>query len=114
MGKYEIRIVDAAEQDLNQIFGYIADTLHEPEAAARLLLSFREAIDSLRQLPFRQHPLREEPYTALGVRRLFVGNYIIFYSALEGDATVQILRVLYKRREWQTLLEYDHAEEKLK
>ena len=48
MEKYEVRIVAAAEQDLNQIFGYIADVLHEPEAAARLLLSFREAIDSLK------------------------------------------------------------------
>ena len=110
MEKYEIQIVDAAEQDLNQIFGYIADTLHEPEAAARLLLSFRDAIDSLRQLPFRQRPLQEEPYAALGLRRLFVGNYIVFYSAIEGDTTIQILRVLYKRREWQTLLEYDQVE----
>ncbi|HML69556.1 MAG TPA: type II toxin-antitoxin system RelE/ParE family toxin [Clostridia bacterium] len=110
MEKFEIRIVGAAEQDLNQIFGYIADTLHEPEAAARLLLSFREAIDSLQQLPFRQRPLQEEPYTSLGVRRLFVGNYIVFYSAIEGDATIQILRVLYKRREWQALLEYDQVE----
>ncbi len=110
MEKYEIRIVDAAEQDLNQIFGYIADTLHEPEAAARLLISFREAIDSLRQLPFRQRPLHEEPYTTLGVRRLFVGNYIVFYSAIEDDTTIQILRVLYKRREWQALLEYDQFE----
>ena len=110
MEKYEVRIVDAAEQDLNQIFGYIADVLHEPEAAARLLLSFREAIDSLHTLPLRQRPLKEEPYSALGVRRLFVGNYIIFYSAVEDNTTVQILRVLYKRREWQALLEYDHSE----
>ena len=110
MEKYDVRIVDAAEQDLNQIFGYIADVLHEPEAAARLLLSFREAIASLHTLPFRQRPLKEEPYSALGVRRLFVGNYIIFYSAVEDNATVQILRVLYKRREWQALLEYDHSE----
>jgi len=108
--KYDIQIVKSAEQDLNQIFGYIADTLHEPEAATRLLVSFREAIDSLRQLPFRQRPLQEVPYAALGVRRLFVGNYIIFYSAIEGDTTVQILRVLYKRREWQTILEYDQIE----
>ena len=108
--KYDVRIVDAAEQDLNQIFGYIADVLHEPEAAARLLLSFREAIASLHTLPFRQRPLKEEPYSALGVRRLFVGNYIIFYSAVEDNTTVQILRVLYKRREWQALLEYDHSE----
>ena len=110
MEKYEIRIVDAAEQDLNQIFGYIADTLHEPEAASRLLLLFREAFDSLQELPLRQHPLQEEPYTALGVRRLFVGNYIVFYSAIEGDQIVRVLRVLYKRREWQTLLEYDQVE----
>ena len=110
MEKYEIRIVNPAEQDLNQIFGYIADTLHEPEAAARLLQSFREAIDSLRQLPFRQHLLQEEPYAALGVRRLFVGNYIVLYSAIESDHIVQVLRVLYKRREWQTLLEYDQVE----
>ena len=105
-----MRIVEAAELDLNQIFGYIADVLHEPEAAARLLSSFKEAIDSLHTLPFRQRPLKEEPYSALGVRRLFVGNYIIFYSAVESNATVQILRVLYKRREWQALLEYDHSE----
>ena len=105
-----MRIVEAAELDLNQIFGYIADVLHEPEAAARLLSSFKEAIDSLHTLPFRQRPLKEEPYSALGVRRLFVGNYIIFYSAVEDNATVQILRVLYKRREWQALLEYDHSE----
>ena len=110
MEKYEIRIVDAAEQDLIQIFSYIADTLHEPEAASRLLLSFREAFDSLQHLPLRQHPLQEEPYTSLGVRRLFVGNYIVFYSAIEGDSNVSILRVLYKRREWQTLLEYDQLE----
>ena len=110
METYEIRIVESAEQDLNQIFGYIADTLHEPEAAARLLVSFREAIDSLRQLPFRQRPLQEEPYAALGVRRLLVGNYIVFYSAAEGNSVVYILRVLYKRREWQTLLEYDQTD----
>ncbi len=112
MEKYDLRIVTAAEQDLNQIFGYIADVLHEPEAAVRLLLSFREAIDSLRTLPFRQRPLKEEPYAALGVRRLFVGNYIVFYSAVERNTTVQILRVLYKRREWQALLEYDDLEKK--
>ena len=110
METYEIRIVESAEQDLNQIFGYIADTLHEPEAAARLLVSFREAIDSLRQLPFRQRPLPEEPYAALGVRRMFVANYIVFYSVTEDDHIVQVLRVLYKRREWQTLLEYDQVE----
>ena len=110
MEKYEIRIVEAAEQDLNQIFGYSADVLHEPEAASRLLLSFREAFDSLQQLPFRQRPLQEEPYAALGVRRLFVGNYIVFYSAIEGTPIINILRVLYKRREWQTLLEYDQLE----
>ena len=110
MEKYEVRIVETAEQDLNQIFGYIADVLHEPEAAARLLLSFREAIASLHTLPFRQRPLKEEPYSALGVRQLFVGNYIIFYSAIEDNTTVQILRVLYKRREWQALLEYEHSE----
>ncbi len=110
MEKYEIWIVESAEQDLNQIFGYIADTLHEPEAAARLMLLFRDAFDSLRQLPFRQRTLQEEPYAALGVRRIFVGNYIAFYSATEGNPTVSILRVLYKRREWQTLLEYDQVE----
>ena len=110
MEKYEIRIVESAEQDLNQIFGYIADTLHEPEAAARLMLSFRDAFDSLLQLPFRQHLIQEEPYAALGVRRIFVGNYIVFYSVTEGNPTVSILRVLYKRREWQTLLEYDQVE----
>ncbi len=42
--------------------------------------------------------------------RLFVGNYIVFYSAVEGNTIVQILRVLYKRRELQALLEYVNSE----
>lgn len=50
-------------------------------------------------LPFRQRPFQEESYASLGVRRLFVGNYIIFYSAVERSGVVYILRVLYKRRE---------------
>lgn len=110
MEKFEVKIVEAAEQDLNQIFGYITDTLHEPEAAVRLLASFRDAINSLQQLPFRQRPLQEEPYASLGVRRLFVGNYIAFYSAVEENSVVYVLRVLYKRREWQALLEYDQTD----
>jgi len=40
----------------------------------------------------------------MGVRKLFVENYIVFYIVDEDKREVHILRILYNRREWQTLL----------
>lgn len=100
-----MRIGSPAEQDLLSIFGYISVTLREPAAAKRIYLAIKDKIQSLRQLPDRHGVINEEPFAQMGVRKLLVENYTVFYIIDEEAKTVQVIRVLYNRREWQSLIE---------
>ena len=55
-------------------------------------------------MPFRYAVVNEEPYRSMGVRRIPVENYTVFYIVDENAKTVHIFRILYNRREWQYLL----------
>ena len=99
---YRVNVTKPAERDLIGIFSYIADTLRELETAKRLYLDIKREVLSLCEMPERYAILDEPPYNEAGVRRMPVENYLVFYTVREE--TVHILRIVYKRREWQALL----------
>ncbi|GMQ64607.1 type II toxin-antitoxin system RelE/ParE family toxin [Vallitalea maricola] len=39
-----------------------------------------------------------------GIRRIIVGNYIIFYICLDKDLLVSVIRVLYNKRDWKNII----------
>jgi len=102
--KYEVIIELPAQRDLHAILRYIRDILKEPDIAKRIYTSIKEQILTLKQLPLRHNIVQEQSYSVMGVRKLFVENYIVFYIVDEDKREVHILRILYNRREWQTLL----------
>jgi len=55
-------------------------------------------------MPLRHSVVQNQPYAAMGVRKLLVENYIAFYIINEAKCEVHILRILYNRREWQNIL----------
>ena len=59
---------------------------------------------SLSELPERYAVIDEQPYNEIGVRKMLVENYIVFYVADRQQNTVTVLRILYNRREWHNLL----------
>ena len=99
---YRIDITEPAERDMFEILTYITETLKEPLAAKRIYRTIRDEILSLSFMPLRYPVIPEQPYRKADVRKLVVENYIVFYL-VSGD-TVTVLRVLYNRREWHTLL----------
>jgi toxin ParE1/3/4 len=99
-----VRIGASAEQDLLSIMNYISVTLREPLSAKRVYSTIKEKIMNLRNMPERHGVVSEEPFSQMGIRRLFIENYTVFYGIDEEAKTVQIIRILYKRREWQSLL----------
>ncbi len=101
---YDVIIEARAEQDLNEIVSYIVDTLKAPDSARRLYFKLREEIMKLGEMPQRCAPILEQPYAQMGVRKLFVANYIAFFLVEEEAKEVHILRILYNRREWHDLL----------
>lgn len=104
MKKYKIIIQESAELDLNGIIEYIAIDLNEKLIALKLYKKIVEAINSLSDTPGRCAVIDAEPYKDMGIRRLIVNNYSIFYYLNNETETVHILRILYNRRDWKNLL----------
>ena len=102
--KYKIIVEETAEKDLLGILSYISETLHDPNVANKLYNSIKTEILSLKELPFRYAVVSEEPYGSMGVRKIPIKNYTVFYIIDDGSKTVHIFRILYNRREWQYLL----------
>lgn len=104
MTEYDVVVEESAEKDLISIFSYIAEILLEPSTANRVFRVISEKLLDLAYMPERHQTITEEPYASWGIRKLPVENYTVFYSIYEESREVHIIRVLYNRREWQTLI----------
>ena len=100
MDVYKVKIYPAAKRDLQQIVDYL-NTL-SALAALRYYDLLVEQISSLSHMPFRCPRPRDAALAAKGYRYLLVEKYLVFYVVV-GD-TVQIRRILYARRNYQSVL----------
>ena len=98
MKQYEIIITTAAENDLLEIFTYVASELLEPQTAINLCDSIEQEILKLNTLSHRHAPYKKEPWFSRGLRFFPVGNFVVFYVARESDCTVHVLRVMHGSR----------------
>ncbi len=97
---YKVRIYPTAEQDLAEIVNYL-NTLSQ-QAALKYYDMLTKEIAGLSTMPERYPHPRDLALTAKGYRCLIVKDYLVFYMVV-GD-TVQIHRILYGRRDYQSLL----------
>ena len=104
MSSYNVVITKPTQRDLLDIFDYIAFDLREPETASNLLSKVRLKVKSLEEFPERNNIISEPKYAAKNIRWCPIENYVIFYQVSEVKTTVNILRVLYKKRNWNHLL----------
>ncbi len=84
--KKTIRVAERAQEDLLEIWEYIAR--ENPESAERQIQTFREKFELL-----LSHPLigRERNEIFIGLRSFPAGRYIIFYQPM--DYGIEVLRV---------------------
>lgn len=97
--QYEVRITAQAREHLALIRDYIARELLEPEIARRLLLLLRREMNSLKEMPQRIKLIDEMPWHDMGFRRIIVKNYYIYFWINEERKEVQIIAVIYAKRE---------------
>ena len=100
METYKIRIFPTAKQDMEDVIAYL-NTL-SPEVALRYYDLLVDEIASLAKMPERCPRPKDLALAAKGYRYLIVKNYLVFYVVV-GD-TVQVRRILYARRDYQSLL----------
>ena len=92
---YNVRITPQAEQSMQEIASYIAVDLMEPQTAVKLLRTLKKAVDSLDMFPGRIHLTPEEPWHSLGIRRLVVKNYYVYFWIDETNLCVHVTDVIY-------------------
>ncbi len=104
MNTYDIQITEPAEIDLQAIVSYISKELLEPEVARKVITKIAQGINSLEVMPLRNALVSDKRLAYKGIRKIIVDNYIIFYIVTEESKTVTIIRILYNRRDWLSLI----------
>ena len=98
---WQIEMSDAAQEDLRDIYAYIAYELKSPENARNVLRRILAQISTLNEMPERFRPYPREPLASRGVRVMDVDNFCVYYLAKGG--VVSIGRILYCRRDADTV-----------
>jgi addiction module RelE/StbE family toxin len=101
---YQVKVTKPAERDLQDAVSYITDELKNSQAAADLLDLAEEAMKSLAEFPMRHAPIEIDELAQEGIRYLSVRHYLLFYTVKEKQQTVSVIRFLYGRRDWNSLL----------
>ena len=101
---YYVNITDIAEDDILSTVQYIANELKSPKAANNLLDEIEKQERVLGKTP-KIFPLVSDEYLAeKGVRFALIKNYMIFFIIIETKKTVNVIRFLYGRRDWQNII----------
>ena len=97
---YKIRYLENANKDIEDIFSYIGEKLNNYSAAMKLLKEFEKADRDI--LTFPHGILKYNKKYKYYVHK--VKNYNIFYTIHESEKIIFVVRVLYKKRNYQNIL----------
>ncbi len=98
--KFTIRLLPAAESDLNEIIDYIA--ADNPSAAVSVAEKIEKSLSHLTNFPSMGKIPRDEDLAASGYHYLIVEEHLIFYT-IEGK-TIFVHRILHGARDYKNLL----------
>lgn len=101
---YNIHITSTAERDINSAADYIEFTLKNPDAADNLLDTVEEQIRSLSEMPERYRIVDDPVLSSWEIRFVIINNYLAFYTIEEEQQLVIIVRFLYQKSNWNSIL----------
>jgi len=104
MGEYKIELARVSKSDLRDIVRYISSQLSAPVAAAKMMDEIEKALSDLTNMPQRCPPVTDERLKTMGYRKLIIKNYIAFFVIDEKAKVVNVVRILYARRDWLSIL----------
>lgn len=104
MNSYEVNVTEIAEIDLIDIVTYISEQFMAEQTATEFALLAEKTLSSLAQFPERIPLLNDDRLRSLGYRKISIGNYLAFFSIDKKNKIVYVERILYNRRDWESLL----------
>lgn len=98
MDAYQIVYSPEAKEDLRSIYRYIAYDLFSKNTAKAQTDRIRKAIRALGLFPEKYVQVEWEPWKSMGMRRMPVDNYLVYYLLEKENGIVMIDRIFYKGR----------------
>ena len=98
--KYRIVYTPSARHDLDDIYEYIAGEFYAPDTARRQANRIVRAVKTLAVFPKMYRVRRKNT----GIRICPVDSYMILYSVDDMNNTVNILRIIYSRRDIDSMI----------
>ena len=102
---YQLHITSTAEHDISCAVDYIEFVLKNPDAADNLLDVASEQINSLADLPQKFCLVNDPVLASWGIRSVIINNYLAFYIIDEEKQTVIVVRFLYQKSNWTSILQ---------
>jgi addiction module RelE/StbE family toxin len=102
MGKYKIKILQIAQDDMKSIIAYIR--LDNPDTAIKMYEKIKAAIGNLMDYPLMGAVPRDKKIAEQGYRMIVVEPYILFYIVVTEDMTVEIHRVIHGMRDYPSMV----------
>ncbi|RKI26354.1 type II toxin-antitoxin system RelE/ParE family toxin [bacterium 1xD8-6] len=95
---YSVIYSPEAIDDLREIYSYIAFTLLVPETAEKQVNRIRKEVRSLDFMPSRYSLVEWEPWKSMGMHKVPVDNFVIYYTVDDDSRTVTVIRIFYSGR----------------
>lgn len=93
--QYRIQYSPAALDDLKDIYAYLAYELKAPSTAKNQVNRINAEMGSLDFMPCRYEQVDWEPWKSMGMRKVPVNNFVVFYKVDLDAMTVTVLRIVY-------------------
>ena len=90
---YRILYAEKADEDLTEIYNYIA--VDSPARAAAYLGKMESCILQLKDFPNIGYSGKYPELVKLGIRMLPFEDYLVFYTVSQAEMCVHVLRVLH-------------------
>ena len=97
MKKYKVKLTEYAENQLGEIYNYIAVTLASPIAAKNWLSNMKKQMSQLSFYAARGSSDRQEPWRSRGIHKLVVKNYLVYFWIDEDHSVVWVIAIVYGR-----------------
>jgi len=101
---YKLIITDEANDDIDEIIGYISNVLKNPAAAGSLLSEIEKSYDTISHSPESFPYCKDKYLRTKGYRKIIVKNYTIFYRVAPDANIVYIMRVIYSKRDYANII----------
>lgn len=100
---YSVVYSPEALNDLKDIYAYIAQELLVPDTALNQVNRIRKEIRSLDFMPSRYALVDWEPWKSMGMHKVPVDNFAVFYTVDSNSMTVVIIRIVYGSRDIESI-----------